>query len=109
MEWLGLVCIGLILCYSSYPERTRRLESKFKKLKKGEGSCEMSKIISDLTGKKCLIESDQIEPLLMSAKITADILEVDEEWVKLRFKDKKGGIKTKIIRIDTIKSIELSE
>lgn len=70
----------------------------------------MSKIISDLTGKKCLIEFDE-EPLSMSmsAKITADILEVDEEWVKLRFMAKKGGIKTKIIRIDSIKSIELSE
>lgn len=105
MEWLGLVCIGLILCYSSYPERTRKLESKFKQLRKGERNCEMSKIISDLTGKKCLIEIDDV----MSTKITADILDVDEEWVKLRFKDKKGGIKTKIIRIDSIKSIELSE
>ena len=34
MEWIGLVCLGLILCYSGYPGRVKTLESKVKKLEK---------------------------------------------------------------------------
>ena len=35
------------------------------------------------------------------------VVDVDEEWVKLSMTDKKGQPKTKLIRIEDIRSIEL--
>ena len=35
------------------------------------------------------------------------VVDVDEEWVKLSMTDKKGQTKTKLIRIEDIRSIEL--
>ena len=35
------------------------------------------------------------------------VVDVDEEWVKLSMTDKKGQTKTKLIRIENIRSIEL--
>ena len=34
MEWIGLVALALILCYSSYPGRVRRLETTMKKVER---------------------------------------------------------------------------
>ena len=35
------------------------------------------------------------------------VVDMDEEWVKLSMTDKKGQTKTKLIRIEDIRSIEL--
>lgn len=65
----------------------------------------MSRLISGLIGKKCNI----ITMNELGAKITADVIETDDEWVKLKVTDKKNNIKTRIIRIDSINEIELTE
>ncbi len=104
MEWLGLVCLGLILCYSSYPGRVKKLEHKVKLLSRGKEN-KIMKLIKDLVGKKCIVVCDDI----YETKLTADMLDADDEWVKIRFTDKKGNTKTQIIRIDSIKSVELLE
>ncbi len=36
-----------------------------------------------------------------------NVIDVDDEWIKISYSDKKKVEKTKIIRIDTIESIEL--
>ena len=57
---MGWFSFFIILCYSSYPGKVKRLEKKVKKFernKKGEGS--MSKIISSLVGQVCKIESEE--------------------------------------------------
>lgn len=102
MEWLGLVCLGLILCYSSYPGKVKRLEHKVKLLSRGKEN-KIMKLIKELVGKKCIVVCDDA----LETKITADVLDADDEWVKIRFSDKKNNTKTQIIRIDSIKSIEL--
>lgn len=108
MEWLGWFSFIIILCYSSYPGRVKKLEKKIKSLERGEkGDLQMSKIISSLIGKKCSIRTD--EALVFSGKVDviANVLDVDDEWIKFSFVDKKGETKVKILRIESIDNIEL--
>ena len=52
MEWFGIVALLLLLCYSAYPGKVKRLEMKVKRLeKKQRGVAYMSKLINDLVGK----------------------------------------------------------
>lgn len=61
MEWFGIVALVLILCYSAYPGKVKRLETKVKRLeKKQRGVAYMSKLINDLVGKQCIIRSEFI-------------------------------------------------
>ena len=49
MEWFGIVALLLMLCYSAYPGKVKRLETKVKRLeKKQRGVAYMSKLINDL-------------------------------------------------------------
>lgn len=71
----------------------------------------MSKIISGLVGQQCNILVDnlfEVTGMMMSSNNTLDctILEVDDEWILINFINKKTLI-TKLIRIDSIKNIEL--
>ena len=105
---MGWFSFFIILCYSSYPGKVKRLEKKVKKFernKKGEGS--MSKIISSLVGQVCKIESEEV--IFESLECNCTILEVDDEWVKILHTNKKGDTKIKILRIEDIKNIELVE
>ena len=53
MEWFGIVALLLMLCYSAYPGKVKRLETKVKRLeKKQRGVAYMSKLINDLVGKE---------------------------------------------------------
>ncbi|WP_223323389.1 aspartyl-tRNA synthetase [Streptococcus sanguinis] len=61
----------------------------------------MSQFLKEMIGKK---------PTIMSESIGTNnwlVVDVDEEWVKLSMTDKKGQTKTKLIRIEDIRSIEL--
>ena len=73
-------------------EKIRRLENKI------NGGNGMSKIIKDLIGMECTVESDE----LLEEKCT--VLDADEEWVKLTAHGRKKDI-TKIVRIDSIEAI----
>ena len=110
MEYLGVIALLLFLCYSSYPGRLRNLERKVRKLKsKLEGGTAMSKLFSELTGKTCLLELD--DDLSSTSAPDTDcpvtILDTDEEWVKIRFTDKKGTVKTQMLRLENILHVEL--
>lgn len=130
MEWIGLVCLGLILCYAGYPGRVKVLESKVKKLEKknsvlsrtnseaknksAEGALKMSQIINDLKGKKCSVVLRDSMDSLFDDKLACTVLDTDEEWIKISCvkADKKKGESSetvRIIRIDDIESIEYGE
>ena len=36
MEWFGIVALLLLLCYSAYPGKVKRLETKVKRLEKNQ-------------------------------------------------------------------------
>lgn len=106
MEWAGWIALMILLFYSSYPKRVKRLERKVKKWRKQQGGSTMSKIIHDLIGKRCKIQTE--EGLLAgNGDFVCTVLEVDDEWIKYTYTEKKGNIKTKILRIDAIEKVEL--
>lgn len=108
MEWVGWFSLVIILCYSSYPEKVKKLESKVKKLERSQkGDCDMSKIISDLIGKECAIKTEEALIFAGKAEVSCTVLDVDYEWIKFSYVDKKGVNKIKILRIDSLDNIEL--
>ena len=61
MEWFGIVVMLLLLCYSAYPGKVKRLETKVKRLeKKQRGVAYMSKLVNDLVGNNVIIRSEFI-------------------------------------------------
>lgn len=111
MEWAGWVALILVLCYSSYPGKVTKLEKKVNKLEKGnKGESEMSKIFNELVGKECDIETDGVvDTDYIGENLRCTVLDVDEEWIKFTYTNKKNVTKTKILRIDAIDSVELVE
>lgn len=110
MEYFGLISFVLIICYSSYPEKIKKLECKIKKLErtlKGEKS--MSKVLSDLINKKCILVTDAGLVLASKRELESTILDVDEEWIKFTFTDRKGILKTQILRVDSIERVDFIE
>ena len=107
LEWIGWFSLIIILCYSSYPDKVKKLEKKVKQLERNEkGDFKMSKIISSLVGERCRIKTE--EAFFNGAMdVIANILDVDDEWIKISFTDKKGINKIKILRIESIDNIEL--
>ena len=104
MGWFSFM---ILLCYSSYPGKAKKLEKEVKKLKRNEkGKYNMSSIISKLVGEKCKIKAE--EPLFLgSTECDCTVLEADDEWIKISYSDKKGNGKIKILRIESINDIEL--
>ena len=59
METFGLIALCLVLGYASYPARTKKLERKIKKFEKArKGENTISKLLTELLGKKCNIFTD---------------------------------------------------
>ena len=82
--------------------KLKRMQGRIKSLeRKRKGNKTMSQFLKEMIGKK---------PTIMSESIGTNnwlVVDVDEEWVKLRMTDNKGQTKTKLIRIEDIRSIEL--
>lgn len=53
----------------------------------------MSKLINELKGYRCKISFNDTPSFVESDKEVYEVLDVDDEWVKLAFKDKKLLIK----------------
>ena len=110
MEWMGWFTFIIILCYSSYPGKVKKLESKVKKLERAQrGMNDMSKILETLVGTTCNSKTEDALILVGAQDLRCTVLEVDDEWIKFSYTDKKQVTKTKIIRIDAIDSVELIE
>lgn len=108
MKWLGLICLIIIICYSSYPGRVQKLEGKVKKLeRKLSGGDDMSKIIKDLVGKQCILTSQEALFFAGNTEVECMVLAADDEWIKFTYTNKKKVKKTKILRIDSVESIDL--
>lgn len=68
----------------------------------------MSKIISELIGKECKIRTEEALVFAGNVEVSCSVLDVDDEWVKILYADKKGTNKIKILRIESIDNIELT-
>ena len=99
MEWFGIVALLLLLCYSAYPGKVKRLETKVKRLeKKQRGVAYMSKLINDLVGKQCIIRSEFIFSFAGKTELSCKIIDADDEWIKICY----GRRNTKMTMSDPI-------
>ncbi|MEG0615157.1 MAG: hypothetical protein RR540_05320 [Oscillospiraceae bacterium] len=97
---VAVIVIGILYMFA-LSSQVNRLQKGIKKRNKKEGVVgEMSKIIAELTGKKCYLSmNDGI------SSETCEILDTDEEWIKVKCEGKKETIK--LIRIDDVAQVQL--
>ena len=88
MEYCGIIALVLLLCYSAYPGKVKRLESKVKRLeKKQKGDNYMSQLIDDLVGEQCTIKSEAILNFAGKTELSCTILDADDEWMKICYNE----------------------
>ena len=110
MEYFGVMAFILVMCCLSYPEKIKKLEAKVKILEKQrKGESAVSKLIRELVGKDCKITSEQGAAFTGKMEFLCHVLDYDEEWLKIRFLDKKNQEITKLIRVEDIEHIEILE
>ncbi len=116
MEYFGvfafILCIWL-LAGPSHPSNMKKLQRRVRALEKSDlykkrtsEVADMSRLIEELKGKWCIVDSDE----LLTEKVR--ICDVDAEWVKIEYPEKKTEpekLTSKLIRIDSIDSIEILE
>ena len=99
--WVWILFPFLVLIYMSQSKKIKRLEKRLKVIERKEkGNIEMSRILKELIGKK---------PTIVGQLFGTDnweVVDVDEEWVKLRRVDKKGKEKFKLQRMEDIQTVE---
>ena len=100
MMWVVFI-LFMIFFYSNNSKKIKKLENKIKKLEqKQKGNKEMSRLLKELIGKT---------PTIIGQVFGTDnweVVDVDEEWVKLRLVNKKGKEKFKLQRIEDIQTIQ---
>ncbi|AXK92289.1 hypothetical protein [Streptococcus pneumoniae] len=101
MMWVLGFILFIIFFYSNNSKKIKKLENKIKKLERKEkGNAEMSRLLQEMIGKKPIITGVYIGP------DNWEVVDVDEEWVKLRRVDNTGKEKFKLQRIEDIQTVE---
>ena len=97
---LGFVPL-VIMYYIYHSQKVKKLENKIKRIEQKEkGNTDMSRLLKELIGRT---------PVIVGQVFGTDnweVVDVDEEWVKLRRVDKKGKEKFKLQRIEEIQTIQ---
>ena len=97
---LGFVPL-MIIFYLDHTQKVKKLGNKIKKFERKEkGNTEMSRLLKELIGRT---------PVIVGQLFGTDnweVVDVDDEWVKLRRVDKKGKEKFKLQRIEDIQTVE---
>jgi len=99
--WVWIFFPFLVLIYSSQSKKIKRLEKRLKVIERKEkGNIDMSRLLQELIGKNPTIVGQVFGTSLW------EVVDVDEEWVKLRHVDKNGKEKFKLQRIEDIQTVE---
>ena len=97
---LGFVPL-MIIFYLNHTQKVKKLENKIKRIEQKEkGNTDMSRLLKEMIGRT---------PVIVGQLFGTDnweVVDVDEEWVKLRRVDKKGKEKFKLQRIEDIQTIQ---
>ena len=97
---LGFVPL-VIMYYIYHSQKVKKLENKIKRIEqKQKGNIDMSRLLQELIGKNPTIVGQVFGTSLW------EVVDVDEEWVKLRHVDKNGKEKFKLQRIEDIQAVE---
>jgi len=108
LEYFGLIAFVLVLSQIGYSSKIKKLENELKISKrKIKGEDALSKLLKDLIGVKCIIDCDGAVVFTGKNEMECEVLDVDDEWVKITYKDKKDVTKISIIRIESIDNIEI--
>ena len=99
--WVWILFPFLVLIYSSQSKKIKRLEKRLKVIERKEkGNIEMSRLLKELIGKNPTIVGE------LFGTNNWEVVDVDEEWVKLRRVDNTGKEKFKLQRIEDIQTVE---
>ena len=97
---LGFVPL-MIIFYLDHTQKVKKLENKIKRIEQKEkGNTDMSRLLKEMIGRT---------PVIVGQLFGTDnweVVDVDEEWVKLRRVNKKGKEKFKLQRIEDIQTVE---
>ena len=97
---LGFVPL-MIIFYLDHTQKVKKLENKIKRIEQKEkGNTAMSRLLKELIGRTPVIVGQLFET------DNWEVVDVDDEWVKLRRVDKKGKEKFKLQRIEDIQTIQ---
>ena len=67
----------------------------------------MSSMLLELKGCCCSIKNDEAEYLTDSPDIVCEVLDVDDEWIKIIYTDKMGKRVVKVERVETIMNVKI--
>ena len=91
----------LVIFYTSSEKKIKRLNKRIKRLEKQvKGNQDMSRLLEELKGQTATV-------LVSGVGFEYEILDIDEDWVKLSRENKKKEKETKLVRIEDIQGIQL--
>ena len=91
----------LVIIYASSEKKIKKLNKRIKRLEKQvKGNQDMSRLLEELKGQKATV-------LVSGVGFEYEILDIDEDWVKLSRENKKKEKETQLVRIEDIQGIQL--
>ena len=98
--WI-LIIPFLVIFYTSSEKKIKRLNKRIRRLEKQvKGNQDMSRILEELKGQTATV-------LVSGVGFEYEILDIDEDWVKLTRVNHKQQRETKLVRIEDIQGIQL--
>ena len=99
--WVWSFFPFLVLIYLSQSQKIKRLERRLKVIERKEkGNTDMSRLLKELIGRTPVIAGQ------VFGTDNWEVVDMDEDWVKLRRVDKKGKEKFKLQRIEDIQTVQ---
>lgn len=91
----------LVIIYASSEKKIKRLNKRIRRLEKQvKGNQDMSRLLEELKGQTVTV-------LVSGVGFEYEILDIDEDWVKLSCENKKKEKETKLVCIEDIQGIQL--
>ncbi len=91
----------LILIYTGSEKKIKGLNKRIKRLEKQvKGNQDMSRLLEELKGQTVTV-------IVNGFGTECEILDIDEDWVKLSRETNKQQRETKLVRIEDIQGIQL--
>ena len=89
----------LLIVYASSEKKIKGLNRRIRRLEKQlKGNQEMSRLLEELKGQTVTVNGFRTE---------YEIMDIDEDWVKLSRETNKQQRETKLVRIEDIQGIQL--
>ena len=91
----------IVIFYASSEKKIKGLNRRIRRLEKQvKGNKEMSRLLEELKGQTATVTVSGFET-------EYEIMDIDEDWVKLSRENKKKEKETKLVRIEDIQGIQL--